>query len=95
MVLPHDEEPICAQDEGKIPFGCWKKPKSVDQCSEKKKKKKEDLPPRIKYATNSWVFEKPTTPKASPVAWDAKRIVIWKRMMVKREPNVKCLVAYP
>ena len=63
--------------------------------SAQKKKKKEDLPPRIKYATNSWVFEKPTTPKASPVAWDAKRIVIWKRMMVKREPNVKCLVAYP
>jgi len=38
--------------------------------------------PRIKYATKRLTFEYPTTPKATPVAWDAKRIVTWKRMTV-------------
>ena len=79
--MPGDEEPVCAQDEGKVPFSCWKTRINAEK-TKTNKKVKIDMPPSMKYATNSEVFAYPTTPKASPVAWDAKRIVTWKRMTV-------------
>ena len=75
MILPRDEEAVSAQDECKIPFGCLLEDGILGQLRFLKAAREDDWPPNIKYATNSEVFTYPTTPKASPVAWDARRTV--------------------